>query len=713
LLWSISSDEDTAHVAPATSDEWEELAIQAFRYWLSDHASDLNVNVEELFALGSVRTAVHEDGDMIQLSIPRIFRGVPVLGSRATATIKQGNLINVGLEDWGTIPSDFSIEPRLTAQDAYDATAAHVEHRLLRGENNCEAELKILTMTPSSSEHQFGKGYSYALVWRVCPKFEGQGVEAMEGLVDAQSGKIYSFIDQVHYFEAKGGVYPVANDGRSPDGIEQPNWPMPYQYVGSQTTTTGGNYFQDGNVQAFFSGPYVNINDECGSHGLSSSSGVINWGSSGGTDCQTPGMGGNGNTHSSRTIFYELNKMMEIARSHLPSNNWLKQRLTANVNINESCNAYYNGEIIAFYRSGNGCGNTGELASIVDHEWGHGLDHHDLVFGISRPSGEGIADIYGALRLNDSCIGRGFFASGSGCTGVRDIDYLSPSNNGQPRTMSIGYSICNEGVHCLGNVYSEAIWSLYKRTLRAAPFNYDENTSLEIVTRLTFIAAGNVGTWFEGTAPWGGCGSASGYREFLAADDDNGNINDGTPHMTAIYQAFNTQEIACNTLSVVNSGCAGTPQEAPQVTVTSGDTQAVISWSSVAGASNYEVFRTEGVKECSQGKVKLATTTSTSFTDSGLMNGRPYYYIVIPKGPSPSCFGRASSRTVITPAAFTITPSPTKKPSPPPSSSSFNCSNFQTEQECIASGSCRWRPVLQACQAARTKASKRRIGNVG
>lgn len=47
---------------------------------------------------------------------------------------------------------------------------------------------------------------------------------------------------------------------------------------------------------------------------------------------------------------------------------------------------------------------------------------------------------------------------------------------------------CNGSVHCLGNVYSEAIWSLYKRTLRAAPYNYDENTALEIVTRLTYIA---------------------------------------------------------------------------------------------------------------------------------------------------------------------------------------------------------------------------------
>lgn len=145
--------------------------------------------------------------------------------------------------------------------------------------------------------------------------------------------------------------------------------------------------------------------------------------------------------------------------------------------------------------------------------------------------------------MGDSCIGRGFFLNGGTCTGVRNVDYKQGS--GKPKKMS--NHGCGSSVHCLGGVYSEAIWSLYKRTLQSAPYNYDDNTALEIVTRLTFIAgkridmfmialnsfenlsssstfclntctAGNVGTWFGGSAPWGGCGSASGYREYLAAD---------------------------------------------------------------------------------------------------------------------------------------------------------------------------------------------------
>ena len=172
--------------------------------------------------------------------------------------------------------------------------------------------------------------------------------------------------------------------------------------------------------------------DNCGTDSLTQSGG-IDWGTSGGTDCTTPGFGGAGNTHASRSGFYELNRIKEMARSHLPSNTWLQGRLTANMNINNTCNAFWNGSTVNFYRSGGGCANTGEIAAVFDHEWGHGMDANDVVGGIASPSGEGIADIYSALRLYDSCIGRNFLSStpcsGNGdpcitCTGVRDIDYL-------------------------------------------------------------------------------------------------------------------------------------------------------------------------------------------------------------------------------------------------------------------------------------------------
>ncbi len=80
----------------------------------------------------------------------------------------------------------------------------------------------------------------------------------------------------------------------------------------------------------------------------------------------------------------------------------------------------------------------------------------------------------------------------------------------------------------MGQTYSEAIWSLYKRDLPQT-YGYDDNTSLEIVQRLTFIAAGNVQLWFAislANAPFAGCGNNSGYNSYLDADDDDGNVSE-------------------------------------------------------------------------------------------------------------------------------------------------------------------------------------------
>jgi hypothetical protein len=313
---------------------------------------------------------------------------------------------------------------------------------------------------------------------------------------------------------------------------------------------------------------------------------------------------------------------------------------------------------VNFYRSGGGCNNTGEIAGVFDHEWGHGMDANDATPGIASPSGEGIADIYTALRLNDSCIGRNFRStncSGNGdpclsCTGVRDIDYLKRAS-GNPHDYTWSNANCGGSVHCVGGVYSEAVWSLWKRKLQSAPYNYDNNTAHEIVTRLTFLGAGATGNWFSGGPPNGGCASTSGYMNYLAADDDNGNLNDGTPHMTAIYDAFNDQEIACNTPTVQDSGCAGSPTSAPSVTATPADKSVGLSWGAVSGATKYQVFRTEGVFACDFGKVKLGETVGTTWNDTALQNGRAYSYIVIPIGGADSCMGPASACTNASPAA--------------------------------------------------------------
>src|SRR6185436_17493488 len=101
-----------------------------------------------------------------------------------------------------------------------------------------------------------------------------------------------------------------------------------------------------------------------------------------------------------------VNKLIEMARGWLPGNPWLQNRLTTNVNIVNTCNAFWSpsAQNINFYRSGGGCRNTGEIAGVFDHEWGHGLDDNDAA-GVLSSSSEAYADIAALYRLQSSCLG--------------------------------------------------------------------------------------------------------------------------------------------------------------------------------------------------------------------------------------------------------------------------------------------------------------------
>lgn len=178
-----------------------------------------------------------------------------------------------------------------------------------------------LTSTSLRSSSQFGEGYAHRLVWRVCPKFEGQSIEEMEGIVDATTGEVLSFQDTIDYFEAKGDVFPFSNDGNDEPGSLQAGWPMPFMQVGSTVTDTGGNFALFGSQTAKLSGPYVEMRDLCGTgytspvvYGIAelTQTDGIGWGGTGsyssqfGTDCDNPGFGTTANTHSSRSGFYEV-----------------------------------------------------------------------------------------------------------------------------------------------------------------------------------------------------------------------------------------------------------------------------------------------------------------------------------------------------------------------------------------------------------------------
>ena len=673
-------------LAPRGPEGWKSAAWNALLDYLRANAATLKVDVDELSS--SPRISVHDGGNIIFIHVPRVVGGIPVRDNSIGAAINHGNLILLGIQRWGDVGASVPRSPAIPASAAEEAVRAHVRPM----EISAFTKPARLELVPVVS----GNGIGYRLVWNVTGKIEGD-LGTWEGLVDAAQGALLSFQDRNQYIDGQitGGAYPVSNDQRPPDGVEQSDWPMPFADFTidgvKRYTDTGGNMgCIPGSIQTSLNGIYLRMLDGCGAvnevgtNGIDLGEGPL----PASTDCTVPVGHSAGDTKSSRSGFYELNRISEQARGHLDEGSaggqWAREQLTANMNIIDTCNAFWDGSTVNFFRSGGGCRNTGEIAAIFDHEWGHGMDNNGTNPNIAGP-GESIADIYAAVRLNTSCIARGFFMNqtcggygdvcdgtpADGCTGVRDIDYLNHAcdtphtiswvlngfadacdgpagSDGCPAVGSTGP--CGRETHCEGYVAAETGWDLMTRDLLDPPFNYDSQTAHEVAARILYIGAQPIGNWYT-CAVGGGCAATGGYLSMLAADDDNGNLSDGTPHMTAIRAAFERHEIHCATPTSQNSGCAGAPTAAPVVTLEGQDRSVQLTWTAVPGATEYVVYRGEGVNPCDMGKVIVARTDQLSFLDTGLMNGRDYSYAVGAVGASETCMGPLSTCQAEAPVA--------------------------------------------------------------
>ena len=639
--------------------------------------------------------------DLWQVSIPQVYRGVRVRDARLAATISRGNLVLVGTETWGDVKLD--AKPRLTAEHALAAGFAYADGGSSEDVFVREPQLEIIPFAPPEHQHRqgfggfVGEGYGHRLVWTFV--FKRPPDEASwEVMVDALDGEIVAFqdINQYEEREIKGNVYPLTSTEICPSaaqcGLMQGGWPMPFADTGlaapnNYTNAAGVFDYPGGAVTTTLTGKYVDIFDNCGSISESSFGNLNLGGLNGDHDCDSGGTSP-GDTASSRSAFYEVNKIAEQARGWLPTNAWLQSRLPTNVNISSTCNAYWDGTSINFYRSGGGCRNTGEIAGVFDHEWGHGLDDNDAGGALSNSS-EAYADIAAIYRLQTSCVGHGFFwtsdkgcgqtADGTGfnaneaqtgpshcdldCSGVRDADWDKHADH-QPDT-ALGFVCnsclsgpgpCGRQVHCAAAPSRQAAWDLVARDLQTAPFNYDSQTAFLIGNKLFYQGSGNIGTWHACTcgSSSSGCGATNAYMQWLATDDDNGNLNDGTPHMTAIYNAFNRHGIACATPVPQNGGCGGGPTTAATLTANSGNREVALSWDAASGATRYWVLKTEGHAGCDFGKALVAEVTGTSYTDTQVANFRPYSYNVVAAGASSACFGPVSNCATATPTAPTI-----------------------------------------------------------
>jgi hypothetical protein len=186
-------------------------------------------------------------------------------------------------------------------------------------------------------------------------------------------------------------------------------------------------------------------------------------------------------------------------------------KINAYVNINDSCNAYYDGDV-NFFSAGSGCNNTGRQADVIFHEWGHGFHNNSILSGWYDGSlGEGAADTLSFLLTDDSRIAPQFYIGGGT---LRNVD----NTNKWPDD----YTANDAFVHSNGLIFGGAMW----HTREAIRRQRGEPYATEAVSNL-YVGLLKGGPDIEGS-----------FDEAMFADDDDGNLGNGTPHLCELIEGF-------------------------------------------------------------------------------------------------------------------------------------------------------------------------------
>lgn len=555
------------------------------RAFMSELPELLNVGNLELRLDEKSSVYAGGENDLWFVELQQLYRGVPVEGANVFFRINNGNVIQFGTDRVAGVQADPNPRIDNVAALASAFKTLGFEVGEIEEITNPGALKFVPTLTAGERPAERftganGQGYRHLLVWEV--EFRRVGDTATyKAKVDATNGDLVALEDLTSYATVTGGIYPTTNT--DPETVVA----FPFTTVTNGTTKNtdaNGNYtYSGGTATATLNGQFFRMVDSCGSISKSdSSTGNIAFGTSGGTDCTTPGSGGAGNTHASRTGFYHLTKINRKAASFLPSNSWLASKVTANMNINLTCNAFWNGSTVNFYRSGGGCSNTGEIAAVFLHEWGHGMDTNSGGSASDKGTGEAVGDTFAFLETKDACIGKNFrpgvpcTSCNSTCTGVRDLAAFAsggirtiarPSNVASNTGINCDRYTCPyiSGIsayqgpmgyqgHCESYIASTANWDLSKQLVtrwgtttgwqKMDAIWYKSLTPSKSAYRV--VSGGKCNT----AAVVDGCGSTNWYTVFLTADDDDGNLANGTPNACRIWDAYNAHGIACGTRPV-------------------------------------------------------------------------------------------------------------------------------------------------------------------
>jgi len=454
-------------------------------------AGVLGVGFDQL----ALRSARHTpDTDTWYVEYDRLVGGVPVWRAGLSARVRYGALFMLEVD---TYPQWTDLGgPQLSPEQAVEIAQLEGPASLARHE---QVATKLLVL-PWEGEG----AVEPRLVWEVRSRTAAP-LGRWVSMVDAQTGELLSTWNEIRFFS--GTVYGV-HDTRTVDGSYTTS-PMPLMnFTGSD----------GGSATAGEDGSYTLDDDETWTMGVSGSYiNVRNRGSGGNGSMTASGSAPTWDTNEATQAEIDSYKFLHDARlfglATDPSNPMAEDRLTSNVNLSSTCNAYYDGSV-NFYSSGGGCNNTGRIADVNYHEWGHGWHYYALQAGSFDGSvSEGAGDMTSAFLTKDPEIGPYFFTNGSG---IREI----AANRSYPDDVA-------SDTHTTGLIWAGAVWDTWAEMLTTYGEAREDEGDAWYAAARAFSLTLRAGPVTEET-----------YDEYSAADDDDGDLSNGTPHACEIIDGF-------------------------------------------------------------------------------------------------------------------------------------------------------------------------------
>lgn len=237
----------------------------------------------------------------------------------------------------------------------------------------------------------------------------------------------------------------------------------------------------------------------------------------------TQAAGSQENVLSQVNTFLAQNDTHNFFRSRSGDWNRIDIRLPANVNINDSCNAFFRAQPLStnFFSAGGGCTNTG-WGMIVNHEYGHFIVNR-LQLG-QGAFGEGFGDSVSILIADTPVMGAGFFDNGAPTRDVDADNVQAPCDDpgGEP--------------HYCGEILGGIIWEMRNAFVDSFGLNAGRDELRQLFVDWALVTAG---------APQGSSDpvDANNLAEWLTVDDTDGLFCNGTPHHPEIVQGFGARNI--------------------------------------------------------------------------------------------------------------------------------------------------------------------------